>query len=132
MIPLPNVLGLIVCEKAIVEEGTKNISLINCFQRLVVDHVPALARPFAVFATLTDGRGSGTIELVVTHVETGAEAYVLRVRVDFPGPLTEVRVLFPIHDCSFPEVGRYQLTLLADGEWLAQRDLQVILTEDRQ
>jgi hypothetical protein len=59
MVPLPTVLGLIVCEKVIVEERTKNVSLISCFDRLVVEQVPTPPQQIAVFSTLTDGQGVG-------------------------------------------------------------------------
>lgn len=42
MTPLPLVLGVTLCEKAIVEAGTSNISLVSTFSRLVVEQFPSM------------------------------------------------------------------------------------------
>ena len=105
MVPLPTVLGLIVCEKAIVEEGTKNVSLLSTFERLNVERVPSTPRPFVIFATLTDGQGDGTISVVVTHLETDEVVRVFRGPIHFPNRLTEVRILFRVNGLSFPVPG---------------------------
>ncbi len=78
MVPLPTVLGLIVCEKVIIEQGTRNVSLVTCFNGLVVERVPTPPCTFAVYSTLTDGQGRGTIALVISSLETHAEKLRLR------------------------------------------------------
>jgi Family of unknown function (DUF6941) len=125
MVPLPTVVGLIVCERVIVEEGTKNVSLISTFERLNVEGMPSTPRPFAVFTTLTDGQGHGTIELVISNLESAQEVYVRRMPVHFSDRLTDLRVLFQVNRCSFPAGGWYQLSLLIDGELLGSRKLRV-------
>jgi hypothetical protein len=45
MVPLPIVLGLSVCERVIVEEGTQNLTLVSCFTKLLVDQFPSQPRP---------------------------------------------------------------------------------------
>jgi hypothetical protein len=61
MIPRPIALGLTICEKAIVEERTRNLTLVSCFTKLIVEDFPSLPQRFALFAVLTDGLGNGTI-----------------------------------------------------------------------
>jgi hypothetical protein len=73
MTPLPLVLGLTLCEKAIVEEGTKNITLVSTFSRLVVDGFPSRPQRIALHTVLTGGRGDGIIDLLIRHVETNDE-----------------------------------------------------------
>ena len=68
MIPPPVALGL--CEKAIVEEGTKNLTLVNTFTTMFVDGFPSPPQRFAAYAALTDGLGNATIQLGLTHLET--------------------------------------------------------------
>jgi hypothetical protein len=125
MVPPPIALGLTLCEKVIVEEGTKNVTLVSTFTKLRVDQFPTGPQRFVVFAVLTDGLGDGTIELVITRLETDEAIYTYRNRLRFPDRLTEVRVLMRVNECSFPAPGRYQFTLLIDGDWLAQCHLQV-------
>jgi len=73
MVPTPVVLGLTVCERVIVEERTRNLSLVSCFTKLFVDEFPSSPQRFAVVAAFRDGLGTGTIDLVITQVETDRE-----------------------------------------------------------
>jgi hypothetical protein len=130
MSSLPTVLGLTLCEKAIVEEVTKNVTLVSTFTRLVVEEFPSLPQRFALYTVLTGGLDDGTIELVVLHLETNEEIYRNRLPVHFPDRVSEVRVLFRVHRCVFPYAGNYQLTLLLDGDWLAHRRLRAVERED--
>jgi len=125
MFPPPVVLGLTVCEKAIIEEGTKNVTLVNAFTRLVVEEFPSLPQRFSVYTVLTEGLGDAIILLTVTNLETDEEVDRIERRFHFPNRLAEVRLLFRIRECSFPVEGTYQITLSIDGEWLSERRLQV-------
>jgi hypothetical protein len=124
MIPPPIAVGLTVCEKAIVEERTKNVSLINTFTKLNLERLSAPSR-FVAHAVLTDGLGTATIELRASRLDTNADIYTRRMRVEFADRLAEVSVLFRVNQCSFPAPGTYVLALLADGDWVAQRRLVV-------
>jgi hypothetical protein len=126
MSPFPLVLGLTLAEKAIVEEGTKNLTLVSTFTTLVVEDFPSLPQRFVLYTVLTEGLGDGTIDLVVRHLDTNDEVYTARMPVHFPDRVPQVRVLFRISRCSFPEPGEHLCTVLLDGEWLAQRRLRVV------
>ena len=130
MFPVPVAVGLIVCEKVIVEEGTRNVSLISAFSRVRVTDFPARPQPFCVFATLLDGEGDATVSLEIAHSETGEDVYALEQVVSFPNRLAEVRVLFRVNRCVFPSPGVYQLALFVDGDWVAHRLLSVLPVED--
>ena len=130
MVPPPIALGLLLCEKVIVEEGTKNVTLVNTFTKLRVDGFPSLPQHFAVYAALTAGLGQATMVLAVTHLDTDQEVYSYQNTVSFPDRLAEVRVLIRVNGCSFPAPGKYQLMLLIDGKWVAHRHLQVAEKED--
>jgi hypothetical protein len=69
MILPPIVLGLTICEKAIVEEGTRNVTIVSTFTRLVVDEFPSPPQRFSVYSVLTEGLGDATILLTVTNLE---------------------------------------------------------------
>jgi hypothetical protein len=125
MIPPPIVLGLTICEKAIVEEGTRNVTIVSTFTRLLMEEFPFPPQRFSVYAVLTEGIGDATILLTVTNLETDEEVDRIERSLRFPDRLAEVRLLFQIRECSFPIEGTYQITLYLDGDWLAQRRLQV-------
>jgi hypothetical protein len=121
----PVAVGLTICEQVIVEEKTKNTTLVNSFTGLKVDRFPSVPRPFTVYAVLTDGLGEVAVDLVVSRLMTLEDIYIQPRSVVFTDRLLEVRVPFRLNRCSFPLPGRYQFSLLADGELIAQRVLQV-------
>ncbi len=128
MVP-PIVLGIELCEKAIEEEQTKNVTLINTFLSIWVEDFPSAPEPFVVSVVMTAGVGSVTMDLIIVRLETDEEVYVDRFAVEFPYRLAEIRLLIPIVECSFPAPGKYQFTLETNGEWIAKRDLQVLTEE---
>ena len=67
----------------------------------------------------------------VTRLDTDEETYTLQRPLRFIERLTEVRLLYRLRDITFPAPGWYQLTLYADGEWLAQRRLHVLEQEQQ-
>jgi hypothetical protein len=123
----PVALSLTLCDYVIIEERTKKASLIGSFTGLAARSFPAIAQPFSVFAVLTDGLGDGIMELVILRLETGEQTAVYRTENQFPDKLTEVRYHLRLRQCRFPASGKYQFTLLADGEWVAQCCLRVYL-----
>jgi hypothetical protein len=126
-------LGLIVCEQIIIEERTRNVTLVNCFSRLLVDRFPARPRPFVVYAGLIDGFGELTLDLVLHRLDTYLDTYeeVLRrgQRLRFSDRLQEIRFVFRITQFAFPAAGQYQVSLLAEGELIAQNRIQIMLRE---
>ncbi len=92
MIPTPTAIGLTLCDSVIVEAGTEKVSLIGTFRRLAVPKFPVVLSPFVVHAALTDGAGSGMLELVCTRLETGEELFTYNRQISLSNPLSEVRV----------------------------------------
>jgi len=129
MSPTPIALSLVLCEKVIVEDKTKNHSLINTFTKLRVPQFPSPLQQFAVYTALTDGFGEGIMDLVVTLVEMDEVIYSYRNRLRFPDRLMEVQALIHVSKCSYPVAGQYLFTLLIDGVWVAHRRLEVVLKE---
>jgi hypothetical protein len=131
MVPPPVAVAVTVCEKVIVEEGTRHLSFISVFKRLRARRFPARSQPFHVFAAFLDGQGDATIRLEIGHLDTGTKIYVQERRVHFPDRLTEVGVLYRVPPCEFPAPGIYQVTLFLDNEWMAHRYLHVHLSESK-
>ncbi len=124
----PVAIGMLLCEQVIIEEKTRNATPVNCFRRRAAKHFPSEASPFMVFAMLTDGLGEMPLEIVIERLDTFEEVYRRSFPARFPSPLQEVRCLLRIGDCSFPIAGHYQVTLLVDNGFVAQR--KMILFEE--
>jgi hypothetical protein len=131
MIQQPVAVGLAICEQVIVEEGTRNVTLVNCFNILRLRELPSVASRLVVHAALTDGLGDGRVSLVVNRLDTFEEIYARHARVSFTNPLQEVRLLFRPRKCSFPVPGWYQASLLVDGEFVAQQAFRVLVAEGK-
>ena len=131
MVPPPIVLGLTVCEKAIVEEGTRNVTLVSTFTKLLVDEFPTSPQKFSVYVVLTEGHGNGIINVVISSLETNREVHQTRGPIHFPDQLMEMRLLFNVTNCVFPAPGAYQLMLVLDGECLALRRIHVLAREKK-
>jgi hypothetical protein len=129
MVSPPVALALTLCDYIIMEEKSRKISLIGTFTRLAVDRFLGAPAPFCIFSVLTDGLGDGTMELVLTRLDTGEELYAYRVPVHFHHKLAEVRCPIRVRKCLFPAAGHYLFTLLVDREWVAQRHFEVYMSE---
>ncbi len=129
MVPCPVALGLTLCDQVIVEEGTRNISLIGTFSRLRGDVFPFAPPSFCVVSTLTGSQGEGEIKLTVTNLETDDEVYTLTRRVTFPDRFAELHVLFRPAELVYPAPGHYIFTLLVDDEGVAHRRVRILETE---
>ena len=123
MVPTPGALGLIVCDYVLVEEGTRKVSLIGSFRELALDRFPVVLPPFSVYALLSDGSGSGILDLILSRLETDEEIFSHRRPITFADQLAEVRVKMRIRNCSIPAPGYYQWSLLVDGQPVTRRRL---------
>ena len=125
MNPPPLVDALMLCKYVHFEEGdSRNLTLVGCFSRLLVNSFPATPS-FYVYAALTNALGETTIRIAVERLDTGEEINAHEIRLRFPDKLATGHLSLLIKDYVFPVDGWYQVTLYADGQWVAQRRLKV-------
>jgi hypothetical protein len=125
MAKTPVAIGVFLCERVIVEEGTRNITLVNCFRERRVDQFPSEVAEFSLFALLTDGAGEMPLVVSIQRLDTLDEIYRLASTVKFASPLREYWCR-PTIQKSFPVPGHYQASLLANNEVIAQRAFAVL------
>jgi hypothetical protein len=130
MVSPPVAIGLTLCDYALVEEGTKKVSLVGIFSGIRTTGFPSAPRTICVFAAFTDGLGEAIMDLSISRLETDEELYTNQQPVHFPDRFQEVRVRFRVHEFSFPAPGAYLFSLLADGEMVAQRRVTVYAIEE--
>lgn len=129
MTPPPIALGLSLCNLVIIDQDTRNPSLVGLFTGLEVERFPSDPQRFSVFAALSNGRGKGKIELVSTRLDTDEAIYSKTGEVSFPDPLKVVNVRFRIRNIVFPDRGNYEFVLLVDGDMIARCRLRVYKPE---
>jgi hypothetical protein len=118
---LPVAVGMLLCEKIIIEKDTENVTAVNCFHERRVREVPSEPLSFLLYAILTNGKGSITLSVVVQRLQDLAEVVHLDEVYDFKDPLSEFRCTVQLRALVFPSPGAYQVELLADGEFVAHR-----------
>jgi hypothetical protein len=124
----PVIVGLTICRDVQVDPTSLDTSLIRSFTGLAVDSFPGGGQPFCVFAVLTDGAGSGDLELIVTKLDEPMEvARRIRLPLRFRDRLQLVQCVVRVNHCVFPSPGLYLFSPYADGEWLAQKAIRVYL-----
>lgn len=117
--------ALLLCERAIIEEGTRNISPISCFTKRLAEEFPTPPHKFDAFALLSGGQGTIHLEVRITRLDTLSTTWSRRIQHVFIHPLQEVRFVLHVTACVFPVVGRYQAELLADDELVALTSFDV-------
>lgn len=107
-----------------------NVTLVNCFTQRDIERFPSEPVSFVVFALLTEGTGTISIEVVIERLDTLEEIHRVSNIGRFESPLQTVRCKVGIR-CTFPEPGHYLVSLLAGGEVVAQRKMILIAKEKK-
>lgn len=124
---LPVVVGLTIA-RDITRGSSGNLTVTETYTGLRVDSFPAPVPPFSVLVTLTDGEGSGQLELRVTKLDDPmVEARRITMPLQLHDRLQQVECLIRVAHCVFPSAGIYLFSLFLEGEWIAQRSLRIAL-----
>jgi hypothetical protein len=99
---------------------------------LVAREFPSAPRRFWAYAVLTDGMGTIPFSLQIIQLDTLDEIYVRTWQSTFTNPLRKFRMPIRIESCSFPAPGRYEISLVADDEVVAQTVLTVASGENEE
>lgn len=121
----PVAIALLACDQVVVEETTRNVTPVNCFTHRKFRDFPSEPISFAVLAFLTDGLGEIDLEVVVRSVENMEVLRRIGRRVKFEHALSEYRCVFRFRQVSFPREEPYEILLLANGELVAMRRIQL-------
>jgi len=87
---LPTLRGLVVCEKLIVEQGTGNITPINCHASRLCDRFPTLPLSLALYGLLANGFGTCTMKVKITRLDTYEDIFQRTMPMIFTDRLKEV------------------------------------------
>ena len=117
--------GLQVCEQIVVEAGTSNVSLVNCFTRRHVGVFPSPPMRFALYSLLSGGLGAVTMAMEISRIEDTKLVYRRSMVMVFEDRVQEARFVLRLPDVVFPEPGVFSVVLFADDEWIAQTRLAV-------
>src|SRR5438105_4532536 len=109
----PIAIGMVLCEQVIVEEGTRNVTPVNCFSIREVGDIPGQVT-FSVLVWLVNGMGEMSAELLVERLDNLEETFRVSRKLVFPDRLLDMRFSARIRDCHLPVAGPYQVSLNID------------------
>lgn len=127
----PIVRYMILCEDWETDPGSSrriNIQgLLTNIHSLDDSPYPPLFRERCVFLAVTEGRGTGTTQIICVYEETSQRIFGTPPRqVNFGSdPLEVVALAFRIRDCRFPFPGMYSIEFWYDGEKVEERPLRL-------
>jgi hypothetical protein len=129
---IPIVRHFVACKEITATPGVRDVtitSLIHSIVRLPGEPFPCVRESMALFALLTNGRGSHDFALELTVFENGTERRVFRSgarQVNLgPDPTVVHGMPMPLRNVVFDEPGQYTFHLLCDDQPIAEEKIEV-------
>ena len=123
---LPQVSGLVLCERMEVDPSQGAYSLVNLFNQLRFPRPGPLLKRFTVYGTLLNGVGEGLLELVVMQLHTERDIYKRSFWYAYPDQMPFNLLEMKVNRCPFPAFGRYRVSLRIDRNEIAYRLLDIL------
>jgi hypothetical protein len=121
---IPTAIAIVLCDRVIVDESTRNVTAVDCFNVRLLGSIPGQATFYAL-AWLADGEGEFTAEIVIRRLDNLEETYRAQSSLVFKDRLQDARFLARIRSCMFPVAGYYEIILEIGGELIAHRKFRV-------
>lgn len=125
----PQARSLLLCDYLVVEEGTRNVSLINCFTRKAFEQFPTPPITICAYSPLSGGFGEFHIRLRIAHLRSLQWEYENSQKMMFLDRLSEVRYSRRLQGIRFPEPGSYSFSLLIEEEMIADTRIEILKRE---
>ncbi|HTI70554.1 MAG TPA: hypothetical protein VMF06_11350 [Candidatus Limnocylindria bacterium] len=119
--------ALVVCERVIIEDQTKNKTLVSIFNNISVRGFPCRHDRLCAYVALTNGQGTNKVSLVLKLIEDGSKVFSADGQVAFQDVHQTVEVIFNIRDFMFYKPGAYAFEVYADDEYVFESRFTVNL-----
>lgn len=126
----PVLVAFLFADRIITEDNQKK-GIIGTFTRFHSQHFPVTFPLWFIYSAITNiAPGKHPIGITITNVQT--RQVVMSVNADLdaagPGNLDDVvEFSIPVVNVVFPEAGKYDVSIVMDGETVGSRALQVML-----
>ena len=121
---VPIAIGILLCDRVIVDESTHNVTPIDCFNVRLLGSIPG-ETTFVALAWLANGEGELSAEVLIRSLDNLEEIYREKKTLVFKNRLHDTRFLARIRGCTFPVAGYYEVVLSIGGELIAHRKFRV-------
>lgn len=130
-IRVPEVIGLHLCDRLDVNRETGQVSLVGLFNARHFRQFPSTVQRFDVYAALSGGQGEGTMEVVLSRLQTAEDLFVTtNAGWRFPPCGTISHFHTTVKGVAFPAPGLYVVTLRVADEVVSYRKIPVYLLEE--
>ena len=123
----PSLQALIVCDMVIDDRTTGKKSIIGAFTHVIASSFPCQKPQMGVYFCITDAEGSYEFSLELVHLNTdkvvgrgGVSGIAIPDRLE----IVDFGLTLPI--VNFPQAGRYEFRLYANGAFIGNKDFNVI------
>ena len=122
----PVALGLTLCEFAVIDENTHNVSAVSCFSRRFLDGGLEAMPPFYALAFMVGGHESMPAKLLIERLDTLETTNEKSFTLGFANSLEEIRALVRVRASAIPVFGYYNALFVVDGEMIAQKRFSIL------
>ncbi len=127
MTPKPIAIGLLLCDRVIVDKDTNSPSAIGILP--AVEQFPSDSQRFSVLSVLTDAQGDGRGKLAVYRLDEHwlrqEEIYATEHTIRFPDRFAVVNLNLRVRTIRFPASASYEFVLFVDADEVAHRRVRV-------
>ncbi len=124
--PLPQCKAILLCERAIREAGTNQVSLIGLVRKFVVPRLPAQTQPVTAYLQLVEGIGRYNISAEVRDLTTGQVlAQGGGATVEFQDRLAILDFLLPLPPLPLTHEGSFDVVVFANGQEIDRQKFTV-------
>ena len=121
---VPTAIGIVLCDRVLVDKSTNNVTAVEVFNVRLLGSIPGRSAFYAL-AWLADGGGELPAEVIIRRLDNLEEVYRHQQTLVFKNRLHDARFLARISGCTFPVAGYYEIVLVIGGEPIAHRRFRV-------
>ena len=121
------------CDNAITEVGTNKKTLVGIFDKIRVQQVPIVFRPFWLYAKLADLRGTHRLRIDIVHLDSEKKIAEAEAQTLSPIDSTDTfEFAMPVLSLQIPLTGTYEVQLFSDNIFIGRTVVTVIKSEKQE
>ncbi len=128
--PGPSCKAMLLCERVVLDAGTRQVSLIGLINKQVLTALPGRTLPMKVFLHLVDGIGEYQMFVhVLDLAEDRVIAKAKRRPINFPDRPYAIQYYFGLPPLPIKHAGRYDVIVLGNGSEIERQQIRIEYVE---
>ena len=125
----PALQAMLLCDQAVIEEGSYKVTLVGIFDRIGGESFPLhWTRPALIYVRITDAEGDYLMQLELVRLDDEQTIGRQEARVAIEDRLVSSSLVFNLETLVYERPGRYEFRLFANGRHVGGMTLSVIQT----